>query len=242
MREQSEDVRDTWGPFAATVSRHSGVQWPLATDALSYKTTGRSSLESMVQPSRAWLRLRAMFGLGARTEILRYFLSGHRRATVATIAQHIRYAKRNVAEECDSLEKAGVLRVHHVANRFYYMLDRTEELRNWVGDIAPVKIDWTSLFAVTSALVALEKSAERLSHDALAVEAHRVARVIDEHLDVLDIEERPSLIRPDTYWPAVRDFADRYLSAWASGHWHPDDNAARLRTRRVAPQSPSAGA
>ena len=202
LRGQPEGVRLLWGPFAATATKHSGTQWPLATEPFRYATTGRSSLESMVAPSLAWLRLRAMFGLGARTEILRYFLSGHRRATVASIAADVGYAKRNVAEECDSLEKAGVLKVQHVANRFYYLLHRGEELREWVGDIAPVRPDWTCLLQVTSSLVELEESAKSLSHDALSIEAHRVARRIDDELDALEIEERPRLVDHDNYWPA----------------------------------------
>lgn len=110
LAEQPPELREEWGPFAATVSKHAGIRWPGATKEFRYTTTGRSSLESMAEPSRAWLRMRAMFGLGARTEILRYFLSGHRRATLATIARRVRYAKRNVADECESLVKAGVLR------------------------------------------------------------------------------------------------------------------------------------
>src|SRR6266487_1665521 len=110
LRAESDEVRDAWGPFAATVSHHAGIQWPGATDAFRYTMTGRSLFESMEQPSRAWVRLRGMFGLGARTEIIRYFLSRKRRATVATIAASVGYAKRNVAEECDALAKAGVLR------------------------------------------------------------------------------------------------------------------------------------
>ena len=236
LRDQPDDVRRGWGPFAATVSKHSGTQWPLTTEAFPYKPTGRASLGSLIAPSLVWLRLRAMFGLGARTEILRYFLSDHRRATVAAIAEQVGYAKRNVAEECDSLEKAGVLKVQHVANRFYYLLDRRVELRDWVGEIAPVRPDWTSLLHVTFALVALEESAKSLSQDALSIEAHRVARHLDDVLDALDIEERPRLVDRDNHWPAVRDFAEQRMAAWATGAWEPTNAPVEIKRRRVARQ------
>ncbi len=219
LRRQSAEVLEAWGPFGATVSKHSGTHWPLGTESFRYRTTGQSSLDTMVQPSRAWLRLRAMFGLGARTEILRYFLSSHRRATIATIAQHVGYAKRNVADECDSLEKAGVLGVQHAANRFYYTLARGDELRAWLGDIAPIKPNWTALFTVTSALVALEESAKSLSRDALSVEAHRSVRLLNDELDTLGIEQRPRLAGGKDHWPVVRDFAERHMAAWATGKW-----------------------
>lgn len=222
LREQPPEVRTAWGPFAATVTRHAGVPWPDATDEFAYRVTGRSVLDVMEQPSRAWLRLRGMFGLGARTEILRFFLSGHRRATVATIARDTRYAKRAVADECDALERAGVLREQQVANRFYYTLNRASELRAFVGEVAGIRPDWTALFAVTSALVGVERSAARLSSEALMVEAHRVTQMLEDELDVLDIEERPQAGPPETYWPALRDFGERHLGAWAAGEWEPD--------------------
>jgi hypothetical protein len=233
LREQPESVRDAWGPFAATVSERAGTTWPEATRAYAYKTTGKSLLDSMEQPSRAWLRLRGMFGLGARTEILRFFLSGHRRATTATIARRVRYAKRVVADECDALEKAGVLRSQQMANRFYYSLNRAEALRQFVGEIGPIQPDWTALLRVTSALVTLEQEAERLPSPALMVEAHRLTEAIDHDLDDLDIEDRPKLVQRADYWQALRDFADRFMGAWAIGKWEPEEGPIEMRPRRV---------
>lgn len=219
LQDRSAEVLDAWGPFGATVNKHSGTHWPLGTESFTYRLTGRSSLDAMAQPSRAWLRLRAMFGLGARTEILRYFLSDHPSATVATVAQHVGYAKRSVADECDSLEKAGVLKVQHTANRFYYTLAHGDEFRAWVGDIAPVQPNWTALLAVTSTFVALEESAKSLSRDALSVEAHRTARLLDGALDTLGIEQRPRFVNGTDHWSVVRDFAEHHMAAWAAGKW-----------------------
>jgi hypothetical protein len=233
IREQPESVRESWGPFAATVSKHAGVTWPVATRPFTYKMTGKSLLESMEQPSRAWLRLRGMFGLGARTEILRFFLSGHRRGTAAMIAQRAGYAKRVVADECESLEKAGVLRVHQFTNRYYYALDRADALREFVGDVATVTPDWTALLQVTGSLVELERQAETLPNRSLMVEAHRVSEALSPYLDELDIEDQPRLANRDNYWPALRDFADNYLRAWASGKWTPDEHVTALKPRRV---------
>jgi hypothetical protein len=237
LRDSSDEVREAWGPFAATVSHHAGarVLWPGATDAFRYTMTGRSSFESMAQPSRAWVRLRGMFGLGARTEIIRYFLSRKRRATVAAIARSTGYAKRNVAEECDTLAKAGVLRSQQIANRFYYTLADRDALEGFVGEIAPVRPDWPSLFAVTNALVALEALSRDLSDAALMVEAHRVAQGIDADLDRLGIDERPSLARRENHWSSISDFGRRYMGAWAVGEWEPPDEGVGATTRHRAP-------
>jgi hypothetical protein len=154
-----------------------------------------------------------------------------RRATVTAIANSVGYAKRNVADECDVLEKAGLLKMRQVGNRFYYSLARGTQLRQFAGDIAEVRPDWTSLFAVTSALVALEERARSLPDRALMVDAYRVAEDIEDRLDELGIESRPALSKPDNYWPEVRDFALELLSNWAAGRWMEDAESAPVRLR-----------
>ncbi len=221
LKERSDRALDDWGRFAATVNAHSGARWPSAGEPIAYKITGRSTLASMKQPSRAWLRMRATFGVGARTEILRFFLSGASRASTALITAELGYAKSNVVAECESLEKAGVLRRGRIGNRYFYSLMHTDALAEFVGEIAPVRPSWTAMLEVTSALVQLEKKSEQASQRALSVEAHSTYRRLDELLDRLDIEERPVLTRPDGYWTDIRFFAEPYLSAWASGRWEP---------------------
>lgn len=245
LRRLPDDSREPWGRFAATVNAHSTARWPEETRAIRYKITGRSELRSLDQPSRAWLRLRAMFGLGARTEILRFFLSStastgqaaQRRATVTAIASSVGYAKRNVADECDVLEKAGLLKMRQVGNRFYYSMVRGVDLRRFIGDIAEVRPDWNALFAVSAALVGLEERARTLPDKALMVDAYGVAEEIDAQLDELGIESRPALSKPADYWPEVRRFAQELLSNWAAGRWVETAEPApvRLRPKRTAP-------
>lgn len=240
LRDLPESSLEAWGRFAATVNAHATVRWPGGTQKLRYKITGRSSLDSLERPSRAWIRLRAMFGLGARTEILRFFLAQPqrdasaipRRATVSAIAESAGYAKRNVADECDILEKAGLLNIRQVRNRFYYSLAREVELRQLVGPMADVRPDWTAVLRVTSTLGALEASARTLPIKALMVEAHRAAETLDDVLDDLGIENRPTLTNPDSYWTEVRDFATELLSNWAAGRWISNDRPRPVQLRR----------
>jgi hypothetical protein len=127
-------------------------------------------------------------------------------------------------------------------NRFYYTLARPDALRNFVGDIAPLRPDWASLFGVTSALVTLEESSHSMSNAALMVEAHRIAQTLDEHRDCLDIEDRPGPRNRDDYWPSVRDFAERHVAAWAAGEWEPAETVVEIRPRRIPRKAVSSAA
>ncbi len=139
VRDQSPNVREAYGEFAATVGEHIPVKWPYATEPRRFTVTGRSVAPQLDQPSMVWLRLRAMFGLGARAEILRHVLvHDDDQSSIAAISAATSYTKRNVAEECETLEQAGVLRVRTVGNRFYYSLAKRAELEAFVGTMSGI--------------------------------------------------------------------------------------------------------
>ena len=100
-RRQPTEVQEAFGKFAATVGAFSGVAWPGATEpSPRFQVTGRSVLSPLDRPSMAWIRLRSMFGLGARAEILRVFLSAPQsRFSVAALASATGFLKRTVADE-----------------------------------------------------------------------------------------------------------------------------------------------
>lgn len=219
LRTQPEDVTDAYAGFAATVNAHGGANWPDPSEARPYATTGRSMPPMLSRDSLIWLRMRAMFGVSARTEILRYFLSHEGgRASVATLATASGYTKRNIADECTTLQRAGVLAVRSVLNRLHYSLDRDSELRAFVGEPPTVLPDWAALFRISRALVGLGDAASRLPARALNVEASRVLNDLDGDFDRLELASPP--VRGNDYWSAVRRLTDDTLAAWARGQWH----------------------
>lgn len=220
LRQQPDDVKDAFGEFAATVSAHAGVVWPGATEPRRFTVTGRSTLPALDRPSMAWLRLRAMFGVGARAEILRWFLvSGGASHSVAALAARTGYTKRNVAEECDSLERAGVLAVRTRGNRFYYSAARQKALNEFVGDVAPIRPNWFAMFNVARELVLLERRVDDAVVRALSVHVRNAIRVIEDDLDELDLDRLPANLQGGDLWPAMQKFGLAHLGAWSVGQW-----------------------
>ena len=209
-----------FGEFAATVGEHAGIVWPGSTEARAYTPTGRSVLPPLDRPSLVWLRLRAMFGLGARTEILRYFLAKpSRRAGVAEIGSVTGYTKRNIAEESDQLERAGVLDVRQHGNRFSYGLARRSELEAFVGGFPSLRPDWTALLRVSAELVMLERQAATSSPRTLPLKAMATLSRITNDLHVLDILPPSDGVVGASLWPAVELLASQTLREWAVGRW-----------------------
>ncbi|MBK5222030.1 MAG: hypothetical protein JJE52_03965 [Acidimicrobiia bacterium] len=238
VREQPPAVRDAFGPFAATVSEHAGVVWPYATEQRRFTVTGRSAAPQLDKPSMVWLRLRAMFGLGARTEILRFFLAQEDgRASAATISAATNYTKRNISEECETLAKAGVLSVRPTGNRFYYSLANRGQLEAFVGSMPIVRPNWIAMFNVARHLVNLESSAATGMTRTLAVKVRIAIDEMEADLDELEIDPPRSDVRGEDLWPAIRSLGKETLGKWSLGRWHVPPRkggAGRSTIRRIS--------
>jgi len=221
VREQPPAARHAFGAFAATVGEHAGVVWPYASEPRRFTLTGRSSGPRLDKPSMVWLRLRTMFGLGARAEILRYFLSQEDgRSSAATISAATNYTKRNISEECETLAHAGVLNVRPMGNRFYYSLAKRTELEAFVGSVPTITPNWIAMFDVARQLVTLESAADTGTTRTLAVKARKAIDKIEEDLDELGIEPPSSDLRGEELWPATRSLGKETLGEWSLGRWN----------------------
>jgi hypothetical protein len=179
--------------------------------------------------------MRAVFGVSARTEILRYFLfHPWERATAAMLAETANYAKRNVAEACDLLVQAGVLSSKGVGNRFYFSLAPGDSLADFVGAMASVAPDWNALLRVVAMIVRLAEDTEEVPQDALVVEVHQAIRDIEEDLDVLNIGT-PRRLRGAAVLSEWSKWAEPVMKNLASGVW-PEESTESTITEMAAPR------
>lgn len=217
-RRQPADVQEVFGQFAATVAAAAGVAWPGSTEPRTFQVTGRSVLSPLERPSMAWVRLRSVFGLGARAEILRVFLSEPRsRFSVAMLASATGYIKRTVAEECESLELAGVLSVRSIRNRFVFSLAKRAEVEALLGALPAVRPDWSAMFDVARELVLFEEREEESSATTLPVYARQTLDRIADDLDLLGVSSESADVRGQALIAAVHTVGAKTLAHWATG-------------------------
>jgi hypothetical protein len=221
-RETPDDVREPFNRLSATVSHHAGVAWPGASEAepRPFRVTGKSATPDLTHEAAAWLRLRTMFGLSARAEILRYFLSrSGGRATASRLATASGYRKRNMADECEVLVRAGVLDVRTGGRiRLYGLVHRTE-LEAFAGDLPPVRPDWGPIFSVARRLVLVDRTIAQAPSDlTVPVHARKALDDLMPSLEALDI--KVAIPRdPERLWPAVQKLGRETLGRWAVGEW-----------------------
>jgi hypothetical protein len=230
LKDNPEEDSDAWGQFAATVNRFSGAaKWPRATSERDFTRTGRSSLRPLSEGSMVYLRMRSIFGLTARTEILRYLLFTGERSTAAMLAAQVNYAKRNVAEACESLSRAGLLHSKQFGNRLYFSLADSKRLLDFLGPYADIRPDWASLFRVVNTLfrwIGSETSNERV----LTVQTHAAFSEIRDDLESLRLE-MPSHVVGPAFLPIWCTWAVAVAKSLAAGEWPVDAGRAELQPK-----------
>jgi hypothetical protein len=186
--------------------------------------------------------MRAVFGLGARTEVLRYLLFNDGRSTAAELAPKTNYAKRNVADACEILVQAGFLTSTAVRNRLYFALADAPALLRLVGDIPPQTPDWVALLRVVSRILKWTYLAETMSSRVLMVETHRVSVSMDEDLIVLGISPPPHSAGEE-FIHVWSKWATNVTKTLSEGRWPPGqersraidaENVRRIRARRAS--------
>ena len=179
-----------FGAYAATLSKHTGRSWPGATSPLRYQPSGRSTLTALARPALIRLRLRALFGVGARAEILHAFIArptAH--VTAAELARVTGYTKRNVTDELERLELAGLLQVAAPSNQFLYRLHDRDALLAFAGERPRVFPNWEPLLRVVIGLLNAAGAVETATPTVRAIELEK--RVAELATDLRDARTPP---------------------------------------------------
>jgi len=169
--------------YAATVNAKAGLGWPAGrARAFAFRSRARSYLEDLARPALLALRIRAVFGIGARAELMRVLVSRPQAAmTAAELSTETSYRKRNVLNELEPLKFAGVVRSFRAVNADRFSLAKADELAGLVGPVPQRATRWTHTFRALGLLLDLARRATRRSDLQNAVDA---LRLLDENREV----------------------------------------------------------
>jgi len=197
--------------YAATVNAKAGLGWPAGrARALAFRSRARSYLEDLARPALLALRIRAVFGVGARAELMRVLVSRPQAAmTAAELSAETSYRKRNVLNELEPLKFAGVVRSFRAINADRFSLSKADQLAGLVGPVPQRATRWTHTFRALGLLLDLARRATRRSDLQNAVDA---LRLLDENREVFVGAGMypPPLPAGETAWQAFLE--------WSVGH------------------------
>lgn len=218
LAQDGPEVQEDFGRFAATVNAHSNLRWPGATHPRRFARTGRSEVPDFRRPSLIVLRLRALFGVGARAEIVRAFVADPSASlSAADLASEAGYTKRNVAEEADALRMAGLLEAIRLRNQLRYRLTHPADLMNLLEELPSSFPRWRSIFRIFEHLLRTAQDAEALPASVRSVEAAKVLHDLEGHLRI--VETRAPALDPgeEDLWDRLERWSVQLTEAWASG-------------------------
>lgn len=217
-RARLKNVASEWGvleaplfrEYAATVNAHGGVGWPAASaKPIAFRPRARALLEDLTRDALLSLRLRAVFGVGARAELLRALLSHPTVAlTASDLSAATAYGKRNVLNELEPLRFAGIVTSFRAGNADRYSLAKSQEVVALVGPLPRRFTSWAHAFGLLHAMLDLASRAHKRSALRNAVDAVRLLE--DKRLLAAADVSRPSLPAGAAAWNGFLEWAAGY--------------------------------
>ena len=207
-RDWSAKADPSFAAYAATVNKHGDLRWPDADgQALTFRPRARAVLKDLTAGALISLRIRAIFGVSARAELIRVFVSRPDAAFSATeLAQETNYVRRQVIRALESLRSAGLVRTFRAGANTRYALARPNDVETIVAKKPARFPHWGGVFrAFHDLLGLLDKGAQSGKVEA-AVAARRFVeeRRVEFERSGIDIPELPTSVAA---WPALRGWA-----------------------------------
>lgn len=150
-RDQDERSAAAFYAFADALNRSAGLRWPISTkagDSVDLQARERPMDRNIGRRSACVsLRLRAVFGVGSRAEVIRTMIAyPDTPLSAPEIAKYVFFARRNVAEALDAFAFAGIVGSLEERRTVRYVL--AQPLTDVVGEKPRGFPHWVELFGL----------------------------------------------------------------------------------------------
>lgn len=180
------------------------------------RPSGKSSTPDLFLPINLAFRLRSLFGVSSRAEIVRFLLaSGIPDATTLAIAEAAVSTKRNANDALHDLASSGLIERHMIGNEARYGLDRSRwaAFLELAPDAVPAYRDWRSLLSALGEIRRWLVSSEvdMLSDYLRASQARQLLARIKPALERAGIAVSERGIAEE-YWPSFVETVENALA------------------------------
>lgn len=189
LRRSSDEVQASFGDYGATVKVHVRAPWPGEGAPWNLRLSEKSDAADVGRPALIQLRLRAMFGVSARAEVLKLLVSEPARSwTAADLSQLSGYGKPNVTAALDMLGLAGLVKQARVGNTFRFVLMRQVELFALLGDLPGRFPNWAAQLRIVEALLKFATTKAAARSDVRSVEVGALLRQLESWLTAAGLQ------------------------------------------------------
>jgi hypothetical protein len=218
--------------FAATLNSVCQANWPLFTSAppLKFKPSGKSKPPRCELPALLYLRLRALFGVGARADLMTFFLTEPESSFTASEAAEIGYSKRSLADLLDNFVESGLFSVEVMRNQHHYSLLKRDQLGKILGLLPEVAPAWLHILEVLLTLRRCIHQIQNKSVGARVTEIRVCLKQIEDKLQRLDLTPPPMQSDILLYWDSFEEWILKVVESFAQGDLGKNREAAKSYT------------
>jgi hypothetical protein len=175
LKLASQAGQAAFAPFATTLQHQVGGTWPAAERSGSGKVrlSNKSRAPDLKQPALVNLRLRALFGVGARADVITAVLNWPAPDFGAADLVFVGYTKRNLADTLDALADGGLLDSTRVGNRVRFSWRRQRELCRLIEPLPRTIPRWPPIARLVAGFLDLLARTEGKSESLSIIEAVR---------------------------------------------------------------------
>jgi len=170
--------------FAATLSSISDAKWPILipSQPLKVKPSGKSRPPRLESPALLNLRMRAMFGVGTRADLITFFLTQKSDDFTVSDLSEIGYVKSNLFNALDSFVQSGLFEVFSVRNTRRYRFVKHEPMTKVIGTIPKNSPSWRPFLEI---LLPIRECLERTENKSSSTKIVEMQKTIQKLMDTL---------------------------------------------------------
>ena len=193
MKSFGSSLDKPFSQFSATLNSHSQANWPVFIDSVPLKLnlSRKSCLRPLESPALLNIRARSLFGVGARADIITFFLTHGKSDFSATDVAEIGYSKRNIIEVLEGLTLSNLFDQFLLKNRKIYRLAKNEPLLKTLKPIPDYAPAWRYIFEVLLSLRDCIKRTENCSESTQVIEIRNVLLMLHPKLQRLNLVPPP---------------------------------------------------
>jgi hypothetical protein len=190
LKLASQKDQAAFAPFATTLQHQVGGTWPAAGEQGAWKVrlSDKSRAPDLETPALVNLKLRALFGVGARADVITAILNWPAPDFGAADLVFIGYTKRNLADTLDGLAEGGLLDSARIGNRVRFSWRKRRELCRLVEPLPKTIPRWPPIARTLAGFLELLERTEAKSERVAVVEAVRDFARLGEDLIALGVD------------------------------------------------------
>ncbi len=216
-KKYEEYITVPFSTFAATVNSLASTKWNLLTDAapLKIRPSGKSHLRNFDNASMIYFRLRALFGVSVKADVLAFLLGEKRDHFIASDLLELGYSKSRLAEILSDLALAGLLTESQVRNQLQYSFKKLNPFIKLLGAMPKKLVHWDRILSVLIPIRSCLHATENSPIGVQMIDLRNLLSDLSSELAQLKLTPPPLQKDLEVYWSSVTDWILEFTQSLA---------------------------